>query len=147
MPRWWSKRTGPLILVTTVSTQIDTSLRRRPGRPRKIEDARADSTALNGGDRDDPDRSAPASGRLAPRLLDLVQTAQYLGVSAWTVRDLEASGTLQRVSIPLAGGRELRKLLFDRGDLDRLVDAWKIPSLTPRAGARYGRAPARLGQS
>lgn len=135
-----------------MNTQIDASLRRRPGRPRKTQDARPDSTALNGGDRDDPDRSAPVSAALAPRLLGLVQTAQYLGVSAWTVRDLEANGTLQRVSIPLAGGRELRKLLFDRGDLDRLVDAWKIPSwkipsLTPRAGDRYRRAPARPGQS
>jgi hypothetical protein len=92
-------------------------------------------------------RDAPASRTAVSRLLDLTQTAQYLGISAWTVRDLEANGTLQRVSIPLAGGRELRKLLFDRGDLDRLVDAWKIPSLTPRAGARYGRAPARPGQS
>jgi hypothetical protein len=102
---------------------------------------------LNGEERDDPERSAPRLQPLAPRLLDLVQTAQYLGVSAWTVRDLEANGTLKRVSIPLAGGRELRKLLFDRGDLDRLVDAWKIPSLTPRAGDRYRRAPARPGQS
>jgi len=41
------------------------------------------------------------------------------------VRDLEANGTLGRVSIPLPGGRELRKLLFDRADLDRLVEAWK----------------------
>ena len=102
---------------------------------------------MNGEDRDDLERSAPVSRALAPRLLDLAQTAQYLGISAWTVRDLEANGTLQRVSIPLAGGRELRKLLFDRGDLDRLVDGWKIPSLTPRAGARYCRAPARPGQS
>jgi hypothetical protein len=137
----------PLILVATVSTQIDAGLRRRPGRPRKIADARPNSTALNGEERDDAEPSAQVSEGLAPRLLDLVQTAQYLGVCAWTVRDLEASGTLQRVSIPLAGGRELRKLLFDRGDLDRLVDAWKIPSLTPRAGARYRRAPARPGQS
>lgn len=127
--------------------QLDGGLRRRPGRPRKIEDARADPTAVNGEERADPERSEPAFGTLAPRLLDLAQTAQYLGVSAWTVRDLEANGTLQRVSIPLAGGRGLRKLLFDRGDLDRLVDAWKIPSLTPRTGARYGRAPARPGQS
>jgi len=137
----------PLILGTTVSTEIDAGLRRRPGRPRKIEDARLNSTALNGEERDDAEPSARVSEALAPRLLDLAQTAQYLGVSAWTVRDLEANGTLQRVSIPLAGGRELRKLLFDRAELDRLVDAWKLPSLTPRAGARYGRAPARPGQS
>jgi hypothetical protein len=58
-------------------------------------------------------------------LLDLKPTAQYLGVSPWTVRDFEAARALNRVSIPLPGGRELRKLLFDRVDLDSLVDAWK----------------------
>jgi hypothetical protein len=58
-------------------------------------------------------------------LLDLKATAQYLGVSPWTVRDLEAARALKRVSIPLPGGRELRKLLFDRVELDALVDAWK----------------------
>ncbi len=60
-----------------------------------------------------------------PRLLDLEATAAYLGVSPWTVRDLEASGTLPRVRIPLPNGGELRKLLFDKADLDRLVEAWK----------------------
>ena len=62
---------------------------------------------------------------VCPRLLDLGTTAAYLGVSSWTVRDLEAAGTLQRVRVPVAGGGDLRKLLFDRQDLDRLVEAWK----------------------
>jgi hypothetical protein len=131
---------------TAMGTQLHASIRRKPGRPRKVEDETAHPSSGNGEERADSTRS-PITETLAPRLLDLVQTAQYLGVSAWTVRDLEANGTLQRVSIPLAGGRGLRKLLFDRGDLDRLVDAWKIPSLTPQASARYGRAPARPGQS
>ena len=60
-----------------------------------------------------------------PRLLDLKATAAYLGVSPWTVRDLEFSGTLRRVNIPLGTRKELRKLLFDRQDLDRLVETWK----------------------
>lgn len=60
-----------------------------------------------------------------PRLLDLEATAAYLGVSGWTVRDLEAAGTLRRVRVPLPNGGELRKLLFDRMDLDHLVGAWK----------------------
>ncbi len=68
---------------------------------------------------------ALASLAIAPRLLDLEATASYLGVSPWTVRDLEAAGVLKRVSVPLPGGRELRKLLFDRADLDRLIEAWK----------------------
>jgi hypothetical protein len=61
---------------------------------------------------------------LCPRLVDLEGAAGYLSVSPWTIRDLEAAGTLRRVRIPLGRG-ELRKLLFDRQDLDRLVDAWK----------------------
>jgi hypothetical protein len=31
------------------------------------------------------------------------------------------------VVIPLPNGRELRKLLFDRADLDRLIESWKLP--------------------
>jgi hypothetical protein len=62
---------------------------------------------------------------LCPRLLDLGTTASYLGLSTWTVRDLEAAGTLKRVRVPGAGGGDLRKLLFDRQDLDQLVEAWK----------------------
>jgi len=57
-------------------------------------------------------------------LLDLAAAAAaYLGVSSWTVRDLETVGVLARVRIPLPGGGELRKLLFDRSDLDRLVES------------------------
>jgi hypothetical protein len=56
--------------------------------------------------------------------LDLAGAAAYLALSPWTVRDLEAAGTLKRVRVPTAAG-ELRKLLFDRADLDRLVEAWK----------------------
>jgi excisionase family DNA binding protein len=57
--------------------------------------------------------------------LELQEAARYLGVSPWTVRDLEAAGTIKRVRVPLAGGRELRKLLFDKSELDRLIDVWK----------------------
>ena len=66
-----------------------------------------------------------AVGPVTPRLLDLHAAAGYLGVSGWTVRDLEAAGILARVRIPLPHAGELRKLLFDRVDLDRLVDSWK----------------------
>ena len=62
---------------------------------------------------------------LSPRLLDLPTAASYLGLSPWTVRDLEAAGSLQRVRIPLPHAGELRKLLFDRADLDRLIEQWK----------------------
>jgi hypothetical protein len=58
-------------------------------------------------------------------LLDLDATAAYLGVSPWTVRDLQATGVLPRVRVPLPNGGELRKLLFDKTDLDCLVENWK----------------------
>jgi hypothetical protein len=58
-------------------------------------------------------------------LLDVRQAAGYLGVSAWTMRDLEAGGIIARVRVPLAHGGELRRLLFDRADLDALVSCWK----------------------
>ena len=62
---------------------------------------------------------------VSPRLLDLHTAAAYLGVSEWTVRDLEAAGTVPRIRIPLPNAGEVRKLLFDRSDLDRLIDTWK----------------------
>jgi hypothetical protein len=62
---------------------------------------------------------------VTPRLLDLHTAAAYSGVSEWTVRDLEAAGTVPRIRIPLPNAGELRKLLFDRRDLDCLVDSWK----------------------
>jgi hypothetical protein len=34
---------------------------------------------------------------------------------------------LRRVRVPLPGHGELRKLLFDRLELDDLVDRWKEP--------------------
>jgi hypothetical protein len=59
------------------------------------------------------------------RLLDLEAAAAYLGVSPWTIRDLEAAGVMRRVRVPLPDGRDLRKLLFDKADLDRLIELWK----------------------
>jgi hypothetical protein len=85
--------------------------RRGPGRPRKHPMS---------------ERTQGSPPRLIdPRLLDLLQAAGYLSVSPWTIRSLEATGVLSRVRIPLSEGRELRKLLFDRRDPDRLIDAWK----------------------
>ena len=76
------------------------------------------------------DRVRGALVREAPllrpgRLFDVDRAAAYLSVSPWTVRDLEAAGTIKRVRVPLPGGRELRKLLFDKADLDALIETWK----------------------
>ena len=67
----------------------------------------------------------PALCPPTPRLLDTGGAAAYLGVSTWTIRDLEAGGHLPRVRLPLPGGKDLRKLLYDRTDLDRLIDTSK----------------------
>jgi hypothetical protein len=101
--------------------------RRGPGRPRK----HPESEEVPG--------SPPPL--IDPRLLDLPQAARYLSVSPWTIRSLESAGVLPRVRIPLPEGRELRKLLFDRRDLDRLIDAWKDSPWggTAARGPRGGR--------
>ena len=75
--------------------------------------------------KDHSPQAQQARGPIAPRLLDVAGTASYLGVSKWTVRDLEAAGILPRVRVPLPNQGELRKLLFDRMDLDHLIDTWK----------------------
>lgn len=56
---------------------------------------------------------------ITPRLLNIHQAAKYLGCPVWTLRDLEWRGELR-------GVRNLgRRLLFDRADLDRLVEQRK----------------------
>lgn len=89
-------------------------LRGKPGRPRKtLTPARLAATAV-------------AAAGLPPRLLDVQASARYLGgVSDWTVRDLDAAGILSRVRIPLPNGGELRRVLYDRADLDVLIERWK----------------------
>lgn len=62
---------------------------------------------------------------VCPRLLDLHATAAYLGLSAFTIRELEQQGILSRVRVPLPDHGEVRQLLFDLRDLDELIEAWK----------------------
>ena len=124
--------------------------KRRPGRPRKLlpgpEDGHTTGTAdpegrMNNGERRSATGLRPGGlvVQVAPRLLDLEAAATYLSLSVWTIRDLEHSGFLPRVRIPMspeaqrrprngrngAGGGEIRKLLFDRQDLDECVERWK----------------------
>jgi hypothetical protein len=95
--------------------------RRHPGPPRKGHAGRAPDASPT----KSPAESASPSELITPRLLNLRAAANYLGVSPWTIRDLEARGVLKRVTVPLPGGTELRKLLFDKLELDRLIDVWK----------------------
>ena len=59
-------------------------------------------------------------GRTSGRLLDLKAAEVYSGISAWTLRDLIASGDLPAVRPP-----RLRRVWIDRADLDRAIADWK----------------------
>lgn len=96
---------------------------RRPGRPRKAAPAADKESSAS---RQSPLFTRPPGPDVpetcpVSRLLDVNAAAAYLSVSPWTIRDLEAVGELSRVRLPL-GRSEVRRLLFDRRDLDRLID-------------------------
>lgn len=69
---------------------------------------------------------SPSTVTPGPRLLGIQATADYLGIKPWSVRELTWAGTLRPVKL----GR-LRRLLYDRADLDALIDQGKNESLTP----------------
>jgi excisionase family DNA binding protein len=81
-------------------------------------DTQSTASALRrGGARRPAKRWTPPAG--APRrLLALPDAAAYLGLSPWTVRELQWKGKLPRVDLG-------RKLLFDRADLDALIERQK----------------------
>jgi excisionase family DNA binding protein len=58
--------------------------------------------------------------RDAGRLLDLKEAEVYSGISAWTLRELIASGDLPVVRAP-----GLRRVWIDRADLDKAIGQWK----------------------
>jgi len=61
-----------------------------------------------------------AVSSIQPRLLNIKQAAEYLGCPVWTLRSLEWAGKLPSVR------RLGRRILFDRADLDRLVEEKKV---------------------
>ena len=73
-----------------------------------------------------------------PRLLNVTETRHYLGdISDATIRRLVARGELRPVRLPSVkrAGESGRRLLFDRDDLDALIDRWKRDSTSaPNAG-------------
>jgi hypothetical protein len=62
-----------------------------------------------------------------PRLMDMRSAAQYLGISAWTLRELVLARQVPAVRSPspLGKKRSLRRVLIDRLDLDAAVESWK----------------------
>ena len=99
-------------------------LRGKTGRPRKDGHVAGIAPAEVGVGKG-PRWSALALSAIVPCLMSLEQAALYIGLSPWTVRDLIANGTLARVKVPLMNGKELRRLLIDKEDLDRVIEGWK----------------------
>ena len=73
-----------------------------------------------------------------PRLMNLHDAANYLGISYWTLRDYIADGLIPRVNLPCsrrrkkggavvrrAGDIEARRIYVDRTDLDALIERSK----------------------
>src|SRR5262245_3755526 len=65
------------------------------------------------------DRGSEAPALEVPerRLWGLAETARYLGVSEWSVREMEWKGALARVRLP-----GVRRLLFDSRNVAALVE-------------------------
>jgi len=108
---------------------LPSARRPRPGRPRKVESGHVVGTSDDGGLDRQGSNGRPlaleAIAPLPPRLLDVRALAAYVGLPEGSVYDLAARGIFRRVRVPLPNGGELRKLLFDRKDVDRSIDAWK----------------------
>ena len=109
-------------------------LRGRPGRPRTK--PRGD----NPGDTREPQRTqvrvpparqaartqaSPSCAPPGPRLLTRQQAADYLNLSSDMLDRLTQQGELPRVQL-LLGNRNVRKVLYDRADLDRLVELSRV---------------------
>jgi hypothetical protein len=56
------------------------------------------------------------------RVLSRRQAGRYLGVSARTMQNLERRGALVRVALV---GQQRRRALYDKRDLDRLIESSK----------------------
>ena len=109
-------------------------LRGRPGRPR------TKPSGDNPGDSREPARTqvrvpparpaartqdSPSCAPPGPRLLTRQQAADYLNLSSDMLDRLTQQGELPHVQL-LLGNRNVRKVLYDRADLDRLVELSRI---------------------
>lgn len=66
---------------------------------------------------------------LEKRLYTIAEAARYLAIGARRMRDVAPA--LPRVRLPLPGGREIRRSLFDVRDLDELIERSKDPAGRP----------------
>jgi hypothetical protein len=108
-------------------------MRKPAGRPRKVREPEAAKPRRSGavaGQASAPLADPPTVrgferpvAEVWPRLLGLAQAAAYLSLSVWTIREYLAEGILRRVELPSATCGTTRRVLLDRADLDRLVDA------------------------
>ncbi len=62
--------------------------------------------------------TSPSVATIVPRMLNAADAARYLGVGTFALRGLHWESKLRGVFIG-------RRLLFDRNDLDKYVDALK----------------------
>jgi hypothetical protein len=122
---------GPRMSQPLPLTDASKRLRRHAGRPRK---RRLGPSAV--ADRASAPRAAPLPARpsgpgvaevwpIGPRLLGVKASARYLGgISPWTIRTYIAEGLLTPVKLPGSKDKadDLRRVLLDRLELDRLVD-------------------------
>jgi len=94
------------------------------------------SPAVQGTKGQDNPPSIEGGCPLSPaRLLTLKQAAAYLSVSYWSVRDFVLAGHIPTVQMPALRARlgdrpraSLRRVLIDRQDLDRFIEARKAAS-------------------
>ena len=93
--------------------------------------------------------SAGSPAAITPRLLNLKQTAAYLGCSYWSARDWILAGLIPVVALPPLRPREgerprktLRRVLVDRVDLDAFIERQKHPpgAAELQSGARHNGA-------
>lgn len=73
-----------------------------------------------------PATDGTANG-LQPRLLDLHGGSVYTGIPVWSLRRLAWSGAIAVVKLPCPGrpGAAMRRIWFDRRDLDALIEQSK----------------------
>jgi excisionase family DNA binding protein len=70
-------------------------------------------------------QDSPSCAPPGPRLVTRQQAAEYLNLSLDMIDRLTQQGELPRVQLAL-GSRNVRKVLYDRADLDRLVELSRI---------------------